>query len=166
MIDWIKKLAGYAPDIATAIATGGTSLAATGLRILGKELLGDETATEQQVAAAVQNATQAELNELQRINNEFKVQMATIETQDKQNEHQTTQETIRNGDNSDSKVVRWTRPGQSWVSLAAAIYYALATDAPSVEVLLALLALPWTYAGLRQVGKWSTTAALAKVAKK
>ncbi|MCE2029275.1 hypothetical protein [Sessilibacter corallicola] len=67
--------------------------------------------------------------------------------------HSITQETIRAGDKADDRFVRWTRPGQSWASLIAAFVYIFLHENPTSEVLLLLLALPWAYAGLRQIGK-------------
>lgn len=166
MKEWIKKIGQYAPDIAAAVATGGGSLAATGLRILGQELLGRESASENDIERAVSNASPDKLVELQKANNQFKVEMASINAEERKHEHQTTQETIRNGDNSDSKVVRLTRPAQSWVSLFAAIYYGLATESPSFEILALLMTLPLAYAGLRQVGKWKTASSLVDIGRK
>lgn len=79
--------------------------------------------------------------------------MHAMELQDAQAEHQTTQQTIQAGDKADDPYVRRTRPSQSWLSLIGALAYVFWLDAPSIEVLLALLALPWAYAGLRQIGK-------------
>lgn len=79
MPDWLKKVWGYAPDIAAAVATGGSSLAVTGLRILGKEFLGNEDATEEQVKTAVEAATPAQLLPLTKLNNEFKLEAMKIE---------------------------------------------------------------------------------------
>lgn len=79
--------------------------------------------------------------------------MTELKLKDGQASHETTQQTIRNGDDSDKWWVSATRPGQSWVSLAAAIAYVFLTDNPDVMILGALLTLPWSYAGLRQVGK-------------
>jgi hypothetical protein len=79
--------------------------------------------------------------------------MTEAELKDKQAEHEQTQETIRTGDNAEDVVVRRTRPLQSWLSLIAALVYVFMRDAPSIEVLALLLALPWAYAGLRQIGK-------------
>lgn len=98
--------------------------------------------------------------------------VAELEAKDRQAEHSETQQTIRSGDNAEDIVVRRTRPFQSWASLGAAFLYVgvmvgRGTE-PSIEVLMALLALPWAYAGLRQFGKWSSdkaTVALAKEAK-
>lgn len=85
--------------------------------------------------------------------------MAEIEAKDAQAEHHETQETVRNGDNAEDVVVRRTRPFQSWASLVGAFLYVgfMVGDGkePSLEILMALLALPWAYAGLRQFGKWS-----------
>ena len=170
MLDWIKKIAGYAPDIAAAVATGGSSLAVTGLRILGKELLGNESASEREIEKAVASASPEQLVNLTRCNNEFKAEMKRLENEaardrqvDLQKEHETTQETIRNGDNSDSTLVRTTRPLQSWASLIAAFFYVFTSESVDVYVLGALLTLPFTYAGLRQAGKWKTADSLSKL---
>lgn len=166
-LSWIKKIAGYAPDIALAIATGGTSaIATTALRIAAKELTGDEHAPLAAIKQAAENATPEQLILLERENNSFKVQMKSLEIGDKQSEHSVTQSTIKNGDNSDSLIVRCTRPFHATLSLFAAIYYALTAQAPDVMVLSALLALPFTYSGLRQMGKWKTTDSLAKLGAK
>jgi len=91
--------------------------------------------------------------------------MTEAELKDKQAEHEQTQLTIRNGDNADDRFVRWTRPGQSWVSLLAALVYVFINTSPSIEILAVLLTLPWAYAGLRQIGKWGDTKAAAAALK-
>ena len=165
-MDWLKKLAGYAPDIAAAIASGGTSLAVTGLRILGNELLDNESATESEVAKAVQGASPDQMITLTRVNNEFKLEKLRIESQDKQSEHKTTQETIKSGDNSDSVIVRLTRPLHATASLLYCFYYIDTHNTVDVMVVSALLALPFAYSGLRQLGKWKTTHSLTQLARK
>lgn len=79
--------------------------------------------------------------------------MEEMRLKDAQAEHHETQETIRAGDKAEDRFVRWTRPAQSWVSLLAALAYALAAKTPSLELVALLLALLWAYAGLRQIGK-------------
>lgn len=79
--------------------------------------------------------------------------MEEMRLKDAQAEHHETQETIRAGDKAEDRFVRWTRPAQSWVSLLAALAYALMSKSPSLELVALLLALPWAYAGLRQIGK-------------
>lgn len=79
--------------------------------------------------------------------------MKRMELEDTQHEHRQTQQTVRSGDNAEDPFVRRTRPGQSWLSLFAALAYVFAFEEPDIYVLVALLTLPWTYAGLRQVGK-------------
>lgn len=81
MLDWIKKIAGYAPDIATAIASGGATLPATALRIVSKELLGYETDDPNLVEKAVKDATPEQLLALTRCNNEFKVEMKRLDNE-------------------------------------------------------------------------------------
>ena len=90
--------------------------------------------------------------------------MTSMQLQDAQKEQEQTQLTIRNGDNSEYPFVRYTRPGQSWLSLFAAIYYALHAPSVNVTVLGALLTLPFAYAGLRQIGKGVTAFTQMKAA--
>lgn len=78
-MNWIEKLTQYAPDIAAAVATGGTSLVATGVRILGKELLGNESASSDEVQKAVESATPAQMIALKKANNDFVVQKMQIQ---------------------------------------------------------------------------------------
>lgn len=164
-MEWLKKLAGYAPDIVGAIASGGATLPATALRIVSKELLGYETDNKELVEKAVLEASPEQMVEMTRANNQFKAEMKRLELEDNQAEHRTTQETIRNGDNSDSTIVKLTRPLHATLSLCAAIAYAF-SESPSWDVLGLLLTLPFTYSGLRQIGKWKTTDSLMKISKK
>lgn len=92
--------------------------------------------------------------------------MAEIEAKDAQAEHSETQQTIRNGDNSQDWFVRRTRPGQSWLSLFAAIAYVFVMKSPDITILGMLLTLPLAYAGLRQFGKWADIVGQTKAASK
>ena len=57
-MSWLDKLKTYAPTVAGAILTGGTSaLPAAMLGILGKELLGNDKASAQQVEDQLQEFT-------------------------------------------------------------------------------------------------------------
>ena len=84
-------------------------------------------------------------------------EMTRLELEDNQKSHEQTQMTIRSGDNSDKFFVWFTRPAQSWVSLGYAMYYVSVTPSPDVYVLGLWLTLPFTYAGLREFGKWSAS---------
>lgn len=75
-----------------------------------------------------------------------------LELQDKQRSHSETQQTIRNGDNAEGGV-KYVRPSHATLSLLAGIYYGLFTDSPELLILSAFLTLPFTYAGLREIGK-------------
>lgn len=79
--------------------------------------------------------------------------MARLKLEDQQNAHATTQATIQAGDKAEDPFVRRTRPAQSWVSLFAALVYVFTNSNPDIYVLGMLFAMPWAYAGLRQVGK-------------
>lgn len=95
--------------------------------------------------------------------------MKRLELEDLQHSHHETQQTIRSGDNSGHWFVRSTRPGQSWLSLVFAFCYVWAAmgTATGVDltVLIALLTLPWAYAGLREVGKGVNVYGAVKAAK-
>lgn len=79
--------------------------------------------------------------------------MERIRLEDEQASHSITQATVQAGDKAEDRFVRWTRPGQSWASLLVAFFYVLSSATPEIEIIMLLLALPWAYAGLRQVGK-------------
>lgn len=76
----------------------------------------------------------------------------SLELQDKQRSHSETQQTIRNGDNAEG-AVKYVRPTHATLSLIAGIVYAFITDSPELLILSAFLTLPFTYAGLREIGK-------------
>ena len=83
-------------------------------------------------------------------------EMTRVDLEDKQKSHEQTQLTIRSGDNSEDWFVRRTRPAQSWLSLVFALWYVETATVVDPYILGLLLTLPFTYAGLRQIGKWST----------
>lgn len=84
-----------------------------------------------------------------------------LELQDKQRSHSETQQTIRNGDNAEGGV-KYVRPSHATLSLLAGIYYGLFTDTPDLLILSAFLTLPFTYAGLREIGKRNVLAFQSK----
>lgn len=155
--DWIKSNAGTGAALVGSLLTGNVP----GAVAAGVSLVSGATGTDdpQQALQQLQGNPDAmvKLKELY-YQNEASVRehiraMKELELQDSQAEHLTTQETIRNADRAEDPFVRRTRPGQSWVSLFAALAYVFTTDSPDIYVLGALLTLPWAYAGLRQVGK-------------
>ena len=79
--------------------------------------------------------------------------MKELELKDAQAEQEETGKTVRSGDNAEDRLVRWTRPLQAWVGLFAGVFYVFTRPAPDITVLGILLALPWAYSGLRQIGK-------------
>jgi len=166
---WLKGNAGNGAALVGALLTGnvpgavaaGVALAtgATGEGAPGKvlERLQTDPAT---VVRLRELALQDEANIREHIR-----AMTELELTDLQAEHKETQDTIRSGDNSADPFVRRTRPGQSWLSLFAAIAYVFMTSTPDVYVLGLLLTLPWAYAGLRQIGKGIDTFAAKAVLK-
>jgi hypothetical protein len=89
---WLKKVSEYAPDIAAAIATGGTSvIASTALRIAAKELTGDEGASAFSIAHAAENATAEQLTALTKANNDFKISIESLDVERLKTVNQTMQ---------------------------------------------------------------------------
>lgn len=170
--EWLKNNAGGGASLVGSLLTGnipgaiaaGVSLVsgATGTTDAGKALQMLQT----------DPATQVKLQELANANEqsirEHVRAMMEFELKDKQAEQEQTQLTIRSGDNAADPFVRRTRPAQSWVSLLAAIYYALSKADPDMYVLGLLLTLPLAYAGLRGMDKWISggPAGLLKLGKK
>lgn len=160
---WLKTNAGAGASLVGALLTGNVP----GAVAAGVSLVTGATgeALPDKALAALQGdpATLLKLRELA-VQEDASIRehiraMTEMDLKDKQAEQHETQETIRAGDRAEDKFVRWTRPGQSWLSLGAGIGYAFTSANPSTEVLLVLFTLPWVYAGLRQVGKWGDTKA-------
>lgn len=154
---WVKKNAGTGAALVGSLLTGNVP----GAVAAGVSLVSGATGTDDpaEALATLQRDPQAtiRLKELY-FENEAAVRahienMKRLELEDQQAAHESTQQTIRAGDQAEDVFVRRTRPGQSWCSLFAAFAYVFTSDAPDIMVLGALLTLPWAYAGLRQVGK-------------
>ncbi len=158
--DWVQNNAGTGAALVGSLLTGNLPGAiASGVALV-------TGATGQATPEAVLNtlqtdpATVVRLRELavqdeENIRNHIR-EMTQMQFEDEQKSHETTQTTVRNGDNSDDRVVRWTRPLQSWLSMVFAGFYVFRGDPVDVAILGILLTLPFSYAGLRQLGKWGS----------
>lgn len=165
---WLKDNAAPGAALVGSLLTGNVP----GAVAAGVALVSSATGTTDPTAALQSlQADQGVMVRLRELANEEQASirqhirdMHALNLQDVQAEHKTTQQTIQSGDNAEDPLVRRTRPLQSWLSLIGALMYVFWIGAPSTEVLMALLALPWTYAGLRQIGKGVDAFAAAKVA--
>lgn len=90
-MEWLKKIAGYAPDIVGAIVSGGATLPATALRVISKELTGVETDNAELVEKAVNNASPDELLKLKEANNAFLIRKMDLQYQELANQRVDTQ---------------------------------------------------------------------------
>lgn len=93
-----------------------------------------------------------ELIELNRLKVELENQVTRriqIAAQARQSEHQETQTTIRNGDQSKNWVVVCSRPAMALVSAISASAYVLTNPDPKLDVAAFLIGLAATYMGLR-----------------
>lgn len=155
--EWLKGNAGTGVSLVGSLLTGNIPRAVAAGIALVSSATGTTDAAQALQALQQDPATLVRLRELA-LQDEASIRahiqtMAKMELDDAQASHHETQETIRNGDNAEDTFTRRTRPGQSWVSLFAALAYVFTRDAPSIEIVALLLALPWAYAGLRQIGK-------------
>lgn len=158
---WIQNNAGAGAALVGSLLTGNVP----GAVAAGVSLVSSATghATPDAALAALKGDPQTviKLKELANANEasirEHVRAMTELQLKDAQAAQETTAKVTISGDNSQDIVVRRTRPLQSWVSLVAAFVYVAACmwtgQAVDKAVLLALLTLPWAYAGLRQVGK-------------
>lgn len=172
--NWLMTNAGSGAALVGSLLVGNVPGAiAAGVSLVGSAT-GHATPDEAMIAFQNDPATVTKLRELA-LQDEAGIRehvraMTELQLKDSQAEQEQTQLTIRSGDNSDDVFVRRTRPGQSWVSLLAALAYvgygAVTGKAVDGYVLAALLTLPWAYAGLRQIGKGVDVWAAAKVALK
>ena len=90
-MSWTDKLKDYAPDIATAILTGGASLPQLALKAIG-DATGSQVSTIEQLQSAVETADPATMLKITQANNSFKLRMKELsndltasELTDKQN---------------------------------------------------------------------------------
>lgn len=155
--DWLKKNAGTGAALVGSLLVGNIPGAvAAGVSMVSSATGTDDPAKAlqalQQDPQTVVRLRELAIQDEQNIREHLR-KMTEARLLDQQAEHKETQVTIRTGDTAEDPFVRRTRPAQSWLSLIAALLYIFTRDAPSIEIVLALLALPWTYAGLRQIGK-------------
>lgn len=166
---WIKDNASAGAALVGSLLTGNIPGAVAAGVSLVSGATGEATPDKALLALQGDPATVLKLRELA-LQDEASIRehiraMEELRLKDLAAEHHETQETVRAGDKAEDRLVRWTRPLQSWASLLAAIGYGLLSKSPSLELLALLLALPWAYAGLRQIGKGMDTVAAAKAAK-
>jgi len=166
--DWLKENAGAGTALVGSLLTGNVP----GAVAAGTALVASATGTDDPSGALAELQSNPEsvvrLKELYYENEEavrsHLESMKRLELEDRQKEHQETQKTVRAGDGAEDVVVKRTRPLQSWLSLFAGIVYIFYKESPDLAITVTLFTLPWTYAGLRQVGKGIES--LAKVKRK
>ena len=158
---WVKDNAGTGAALVGSLLTGNVP----GAVAAGISMVSGATGTDDPIKALTQLQNDPDaLVKLRELANteeasirEHIREMNRIALEDKQAEHHETQETIRSGDKAQDRLVRWTRPLQSWASLSIAAVYSFISvkygEGPDMMILGAWLTLPWAYAGLRQVGK-------------
>lgn len=154
--EWIKANAGPGVALVGSLLKGNIPGAIAAGIAMVSSATGTNDPNEALLQLQTDPATMVRLKELA-VQDEASIrehirEMTALELTDKQAEHHETQETVRAGDKEQG--IRWVRPSHATASLLAAIYYALRPGEPSIEILAALLTLPFTYAGLREFGKY------------
>jgi hypothetical protein len=167
---WLKDNAGTGAALVGSLLTGNVPGAVAAGVALVTTATGEARPDKALAALQAEPSTMLRLRELA-IQEEASIRehiraMTELQLKDAQAEHEQTQLTIRSGDNAEDKVVRRTRPLQSWASLVAGFAYVFTRPDPSMELTLILFTLPWAYAGLRQVGKGMETLASVRGPKK
>ncbi len=168
--EWLKGNAGTGTALVGSLLTGNVPAAvAAGVSLVSSATGSNDPSS---VLANLQTNPESmvKLKELY-YQNEDNVrkhiqEITRLELEDEQKKHEQTQLTIRNGDNADDRLVRWTRPLQSWGALLFTFWYIYSTENPDVYVLGLFLALPYSYAGLREIGKGITSVVEMRKAKK
>ncbi len=158
---WLKDNAGTGAALVGSLLTGNVPGAiASGVALVtsatGQGKPAEVLASLQGDPATIIRLRELVLQEEQNIRKHIE-EITRLEYEDKQKEHEITQQTIRNGDDADDMLVRWTRPLQSWVALLFSGLYVMNSETIDIYVLGLLLSLPFAYAGLRQIGKWGMT---------
>lgn len=168
--DWLKSNAGTGAALVGSLLTGNIPGAVAAGVSLVSGATGEASPDKALAALQADPSTLLKLRELT-LQEEASIRehiraLTELQLNDAQAEHEQTQLTIRSGDNAEDKLVRRTRPLQSWASLLAGFGYVFSRSDPSMELTIILFTLPWAYAGLRQVGKGMETLASARLAKK
>lgn len=167
---WLKSNAGVGASLVGALLTGNVPGAVAAGVAMVSSATGSASPDEALASLQTNPSTVLRLRELalqdaEAIRAHLR-QITEQQLQDAQAEQHETQETIRAGDRAEDAFVRRTRPGQSWVSLLAALAYVFVMPSPDATILGLLLTLPWAYAGLRQIGKGVDALASARAATK
>lgn len=77
-MDWLNKLKEYAPDIVTAVLTGGATLPQLALKAVA-DATGNEVNTQDDLQRAVESATPEMMLKITQANNQFKVRMRELD---------------------------------------------------------------------------------------
>ena len=154
---WIKDNAGTGASLVGSLLTGNVpSAMAAGIGLVASATGADNPDTAMEVLTADPTA-RIKLKELYYENEKDirrHVEAVTLAKLEQEAAiHKQTQQTIQHGDSATDRIVRLTRPSHATISLIAALIYVFTQSYINENVLYALLALPFTYAGLRQIGK-------------
>jgi hypothetical protein len=155
--DWLSNNAGTGAALVGSLLTGNIPGAVAAGVSLVTGATGEGLPDKALSALQTDPGTMLKLRELA-VQNDASIRehiraMEELRLKDLQAEQEETGKTVRSGDNAEDRLVRWTRPLQAWVGLAAGIAYVFTRPVPDITILGILLALPWAYSGLRQIGK-------------
>lgn len=148
-MDWLKKIAGYAPDIVGAVMSGGATLPATALRIISKELTGVETDNIDLVEKAVNNATPSELLKLKQANNDFLIKKMQIQADEMKSARSMYQNTMHiQADKIADRVMKWNVIYAVVVALAQIFALSYFTELPDSVIVIIGNVCGWIVKGL------------------
>jgi hypothetical protein len=79
-MDWLDKLKEYAPDIATAVLTGGATLPQLAIKAIA-DATGNEISTQDDLQRAVESASPKMMLKITQANNQFKIKMRELDNE-------------------------------------------------------------------------------------
>ena len=86
MSEWLSKIFKYAPRVATAIATGGTSeIIKVGLAVAGEALTGEAVETKEELKTVIEAATPEQLLMLKNADAEYELRVLNLQVEERAN---------------------------------------------------------------------------------
>lgn len=169
---WLGNNTNGLLSLAGAVATGNIPSGVAAIASMVIEATGEVDPTEALNRLQTDPTTMVKLEEIAR-RNEADIrahhrQILEMTLEDRQKEHEQTQLTIRAGDASNDKQIRWVRPTmakQSWVATIGycigcfGVHALTGDDLWSVEIAMILSSPAWAYLGLRTADRFSSQGA-------
>ena len=168
--NWLSSNSKGLLGLAGAVATGSIPAGVAAVASMISEATGETDPTSAMMKLQQDPEVMVKLEEIAK-RNEADIrthhrEILQMEYQDKQKEHEQTQNTVRAGDASQDQQIRWVRPTMAKQSWVATIGYCIGCfgvhaitrgDIFSIEIAAILSSPAWAYLGLRTADRFSRT---------